>query len=107
MSALPDVLSDTAFTLRKQQLLAACARLAPAWPLDQMIAVPALWPWRERSFSDVAAPVGAFGHLQCLVSVEHSRSLWGKAITARHLEQACTEQGIPFDLDKRLAEQDV
>lgn len=106
MSALPDVLSDTAFTLRKQQLLAACARIAPAWPLDQMIAVNPLWHWREQSFSDVAATMAALGNMQCLMSVEHYRALWDKTITARHLEQACTEQGIPFDLDKLLAEQD-
>lgn len=106
MSALPETRTDAVFATRKQRLVAACARIAPAWPLDQMIAVNPLWQWREQPFRDVAASLSALGNMHCLMSVDHYRPLWGKAITAQHLEQACNELSIPFDPDTLLADQD-
>ncbi|WP_158973796.1 putative inorganic carbon transporter subunit DabA, partial [Pseudomonas sp. BAV 4579] len=33
----------------------ACARIAPTWPLDRMIAVNPLWERRDQAWQSVAA----------------------------------------------------
>jgi uncharacterized protein YbcC (UPF0753/DUF2309 family) len=38
---------------------AACARIAPAWPLDRLIAVNPYWGWTEQPIADAAAAIGA------------------------------------------------
>jgi hypothetical protein len=37
----------------------ACDAIAPAWPLDQLIAVNPLWPLTHQPLGDVAAVLGA------------------------------------------------
>lgn len=106
MSALPETCINDLFDARKRQLVAACTRIAPAWPLDQMIAVNPLWQWREQPFRDVSARLSALGNMHCLMSVDHYRARWGKAITAQHLEQACEELGLAFDPGMLLADED-
>lgn len=38
---------------------AACARIAPAWPLDRLIAVNPYWGWTEQPIREAAATIGA------------------------------------------------
>ncbi len=38
---------------------AACARIAPTWPLDQFIAVNPLWGWTERPLPEASARLAA------------------------------------------------
>ena len=38
---------------------AACARIAPTWPLDQFIAVNPYWGWRSMHITDAAAHLAA------------------------------------------------
>lgn len=38
---------------------AACAKIAPAWPLDRMIAVNPYWGWTGRPVQEAAAELGA------------------------------------------------
>lgn len=38
---------------------AACARIAPAWPLDRLIAVNPYWGWTDRPIMEAAASLGA------------------------------------------------
>ncbi|MFN8023393.1 MAG: DUF2309 domain-containing protein [Acidimicrobiales bacterium] len=37
---------------------AACARIAPSWPLDRFIAVNPYWDWRRTPIADAAARLG-------------------------------------------------
>lgn len=38
---------------------AACARIAPTWPLDRLIAVNPYWGWTDRPIKEAAATIGA------------------------------------------------
>lgn len=38
---------------------AACAHIAPAWPLDRLIAVNPYWGWTDRPITEAAAAIGA------------------------------------------------
>lgn len=38
---------------------AACARIAPAWPLDRAIAVNPYWGWTDRPMADASAALGS------------------------------------------------
>ena len=48
--------ADSALTVRPA-IDAACARVAPTWPLDQFIAVNPYWGWRELPAAEVAAQI--------------------------------------------------
>ncbi len=43
---------------------AACARIAPTWPLDQFIAVNPLWEYRDQPIETAAARWGALGGIR-------------------------------------------
>ena len=43
----------------RAQVDAACAHIAPAWPLDRLIAVNPYWGWTDRPIAEVAAAIGA------------------------------------------------
>jgi len=43
----------------------ACSRIAPSWPLDQMIAVNPFWEMRDLSFATVAARMAALNGTSC------------------------------------------
>lgn len=55
-------------------LTAACARIAPAWPLDQLIAVNPWWPLVDQPMPEVAARLAALGGVRCLMSIDHYRA---------------------------------
>ncbi|MEC7728189.1 MAG: DUF2309 domain-containing protein [Pseudomonadota bacterium] len=43
----------------------ACGRIAPSWPLDQMIAVNPFWEMRDRPFAEVASRMAALNGTCC------------------------------------------
>jgi len=45
----------------RQAIDIACARIAPAWPLDRLIAVNPWWGFVDRNIRDAAAELGALG----------------------------------------------
>lgn len=55
---LPAML-DTDRDALRADIAAACAKVAPTWPLDRMIAVNPYWGWTSRSVYDAAAELGA------------------------------------------------
>ncbi|AOS98404.1 hypothetical protein AUP74_03038 [Microbulbifer aggregans] len=71
----------------------ACARIAPAWPLDQLIAVNPWWPLVDQPMPEVSARLAALGGVRCLMSVDHYRS---QNISAVALAAAAEEQGVPL-----------
>ena len=62
---------DTA--LKIDSLKRACARIAPNWPLDQLIAVNPWWGWRDMAFDGASARLAALGHINCLMPIEQCR----------------------------------
>lgn len=74
---------------------AAGERIAPAWPLDQSIAVNPLWELRDQDIADVSARLGALGGVSCLMPGAYYQRLWQRSrIKDHHLVQAATESGL-------------
>ena len=73
---------------------AACARIAPAWPLDRLIAVNPYWGFVGEPIDQAAAELGALQGTTLLMPRAWYRGQWtSKRFTARHLEQALTLAG--------------
>lgn len=69
----------------------ACDRIAPTWPLDQLIAVNPWWQLRDQPMSGAAARLAALGNVHCLMPRSYYRELWPQLIKAEHLQQALAE----------------
>lgn len=74
----------------------ACARIAPAWPLDRMIAVNPYWGWVEQPITEAAARIGALSGSALLMPRAWYRAQWDRGrlgvsdvryAAARHPEQ--------------------
>lgn len=74
----------------------AAASIAPAWPLDQSVAVNPWWPQRhtpiERTFAEQAVLTGQTG----LMDRAYYRSLWQQQIKPAHLAQALKQLQLPL-----------
>jgi len=72
----------------------ACARIAPTWPLDRMIAVSPLWERREQSWREVAAQLWQRAGSRLTLDAADYRQAWQDGtIAERHLHQALSEYG--------------
>jgi len=72
----------------------ACARIAPTWPLDRMIAVSPLWERREQPWRTVAAELWQRAGSRLTLGAADYRQAWHDgAIAERHLHQALAELG--------------
>ena len=76
----------------------ACARIAPNWPLDQLIAVNPWWHWRDHGYADASARLATLGHVHCLMPADYYRALWQKPVQAHHLNEAARELGSPLSV---------
>lgn len=71
----------------------ACARIAPTWPLDRLIAVNPLWEMRSEQFAQASAKVAALGQVHCLMPPAYYREAWQSGgIDAAALRQALAER---------------
>ncbi|CAA6812298.1 MAG: Hypothetical transmembrane protein coupled to NADH-ubiquinone oxidoreductase chain 5 homolog [uncultured Thiotrichaceae bacterium] len=80
-------LTDT----QKEQVFEACGRIAPTWPLDEMIAVNPWWEMRQEKFADVSAKVAALSQTHCLMPKSYFQQTWMESIFPEHLQQALDE----------------
>jgi len=77
---------------------AAGKRVAPTWPLDQLIAVNPLWELRDQSFTAAAARLEALGRMHCLMPADYYVRQWQRSrITDAHLQLAAAEFGVEQD----------
>lgn len=77
---------------------AAGNRVAPTWPLDQLIAVNPLWELRDQPFTAAAARLEALGRMHCLMPAEYYVRQWQRSrITDAHLQLAAAEFGVEQD----------
>jgi uncharacterized protein YbcC (UPF0753/DUF2309 family) len=74
---------------------AACARIAPAWPLDRLIAVNPYWGWIDRPIRDVAADIGAIAAAPMLMPRHWYRQQLAEGrITQETVQRALERLGI-------------
>ena len=101
-----NALQETSYaSLSDSQIAAvqqACCRIAPTWPLDQMIAVNPWWELRQQPFADVSARFAALAKVRCLMPKDYYRDLWLTHIQPEHLEQAAAEQKVDIDNETLL-----
>jgi uncharacterized protein YbcC (UPF0753/DUF2309 family) len=73
---------------------AACAAIAPTWPLDQFIAVNPWWGWVAQPIDAVDAVLGRLSGSRLLMPREAFRAAWRAGrIDRAHLAQAIREAG--------------
>lgn len=70
-------------------VIAACARIAPTWPLDRMIAVNPYWGFVGQPIEDAAAELAAMTGTTLLMRRSWFRAQWRAGrFAARHLDLA-------------------
>lgn len=84
---------------------AACARIAPAWPLDRLIAVNPYWGFVDRPIEDAAAHLTALSGTRLTMARSWFRARFAAGEFAeRHLLAALRESGPELSLEGVLAE---
>lgn len=86
----------------------ACARIAPTWPLDRLIAVNPFWELTHRPIAEVAAELRALSGATLLMPRAYFRDAW-RAGTLRegHLASALAKHGGPVSLGQLRARLDA
>ena len=83
---------------------AACARIAPTWPLDQFIAVNPYWGQLERPIACAAAQLAGLAGSPMLMPRRWMRNQWQAGrISSQHLQAAITAAGSRVSI-KELVE---
>ena len=81
------------------ELIAAGNKIAPSWPLDQMIAVNPFWTMRDEHIEQVASKLSALGNAHLLMPIEYYQSLYAAGdITPEALVKAAKEKGTALPL---------
>ncbi|MEE4110497.1 MAG: putative inorganic carbon transporter subunit DabA, partial [Halieaceae bacterium] len=70
---------------------AAGQRIAPTWPLDQLIAVNPWWEMRDQPLQEVAARIALLGHVNGHMPRSWFRGQFPEVITRASLEAAAEE----------------
>ncbi len=78
----------------REVALQACERIAPAWPLDQSIAVNPWWKMRGQPMDQVAAKLQALGGVNLLMPKSYYLNQWQTTIKPAHLRKAADEMGV-------------
>ncbi|MBN2646697.1 MAG: DUF2309 domain-containing protein [Thiotrichales bacterium] len=92
-NTLAQALTPSLNRAQREQLLEACGRIAPTWPLDELIAVNPWWEMRQMPFADVSAKLEALSQAHCLMPKPYFQNSWLEEIQPHHLEQAKNELG--------------
>ncbi len=72
------------------------ASVAPAWPLDQSIAVNPWWPQRHKSIEVTFAEQAVITGETSLMPRSYYRELWNKQIQSEHVHQAIEQLRSPL-----------
>ena len=79
---------------------AAGRRIAPTWPLDQLIAVNPWWEMRDRPLQEVAARIALLGHANGHMPRSWFRNLYPGTINRESLEAAAAEAAAGLSVDE-------
>ena len=83
---------------------AACARIAPTWPLDRFIAVNPYWGQLERPIAAAAAQLAGLSGSPMLMPRSWMRSQWQVGrVGSQHLQAAITAAGARVTPDELIA----
>lgn len=66
----------------------ACARIAPTWPLDRLIAVNPWWELRDQTMPQASALLGALSGASLLMPADYFKQQWRSTLLPEHLERA-------------------
>lgn len=105
MSVMPAnaIVSETTTQLIDLAITAACARIAPVWPLDQFIAVNPWWSLTAKPLDRVAADLAAASGATLIMPRTYFRKHWESGtITEEHLREACLERNVQASTDTLL-----
>ncbi|MDG6777297.1 DUF2309 domain-containing protein [Thiomicrorhabdus sp. zzn3] len=94
---------------QKAALAEACGRIAPTWPLDELIAVNPWWEMRNQHFAKVSAKLSALSQAQCVMPKSYFQEIWMEDLQPQHLQQAIEEAGKDYsieNLERYLLEED-
>jgi len=94
---------DTDSILVIQAMQRACHRIAPTWPLDQLIAVNPWWKMTDQPFSEVSAKLGALTQARCLMPKAYFAEQFGKIIQEHHLVKAIEALNMNATIDQLTA----
>jgi uncharacterized protein YbcC (UPF0753/DUF2309 family) len=87
---------------------AACAAIAPTWPLDQFIAVNPYWGWVDQPVARVDAALGRLSGSRLLMPREQFHAAFrAGAITREHLALAISEACSTRSADALIAALDA
>ncbi|SNT15776.1 hypothetical protein SAMN06265795_11598 [Noviherbaspirillum humi] len=82
---------------------AACAAIAPTWPLDRFIAVNPYWGWVAQPFDTAARRLRTLAGSTMRMPRAYYRAAWEAGeFTRRHLEQAAQEAGADVGIDRLI-----
>jgi uncharacterized protein YbcC (UPF0753/DUF2309 family) len=82
----------------------ACARIAPTWPLDRLIAVNPFWPRTDKPLPRVAGELAALSGAHLLMPRQWYAEEWRAGrIRSEHLREALAESGSDLTEDDLLA----
>lgn len=98
MTTTHDVLEDTVPSAElAHAIAAACDRIAPAWPLDRLIAVNPYWGFRDRPIETAAAELEALQGTTLLMPRAWYRAQW----TAGHFDERHLHEALAFAGSRR------
>jgi uncharacterized protein len=91
-SALATSLNYAINSKQKAMLLTACKKIAPTWPLDQMIAVNPFWQMRDEPIEKVSARLNVLASSHILMPKPYYLARYQNGdISAEALEQAALD----------------
>ncbi|MCB9630236.1 MAG: DUF2309 domain-containing protein [Sandaracinaceae bacterium] len=81
-----------------------CARVAPAWPLDRLIAVNPYWGYVDRPIEEAAAQLSALSGTRLTMPREWYRTqLADSTFAGRHLQRALEQSGSTLSLEQVMS----
>ena len=72
----------------EQHIAAACARVAPTWPLDQFIAVNPYWGWVGQPIEVAASTLGALAGTRLTMPRSWFQAEWAAGRRFQHMDEA-------------------
>ncbi len=104
----PIAVASAAPTSVRPAVDAACARIAPTWPLDRFIAVNPYWGQLERPISQAAAQLAGLSGSTMLMPREWFAEQWRAGrVGAEHLRAAITAAGVHTTVAELVASLDA
>jgi hypothetical protein len=83
---------------------AACARIAPTWPLDRFIAVNPFWPRTDKPLPEVAGELAALSGARLLMPRAWYAEEWRAGrLRSEHVREAIAESGADVAEDDLIA----